>query len=248
METTIKRSETIAALATALATFQSEVSHPKKSASVSFGGTSYKYATLDGLIDTIKAHLAKNGLSYFQSANATETTIEITTLLMHKSGEWIESHPVSFSRPDNKPQTIGSLITYGRRYGLSAALGIASEEDDDGSKAQNATKNAKPSAPKKVAEKPKESFQTLENDDDNPDFVNEAEAERLEAEKLAKEPISEEQRTAILDLAKRKGITNGEVSEFNGLKKGQKLNKEQFLTTKEWLETMPDAKQSSLDL
>ena len=51
---------------------------------------------------------------------------------MHTSGEWIETDPLGLKAEKQTAQGTGSAVTYGRRYSLSAALGISSEDDDDG--------------------------------------------------------------------------------------------------------------------
>lgn len=115
--------------------FQGEVSAVTKD-----GNNPYfksKYATLENIIDTIRLPLQKNGLSFSQFPTGEN---ELVTILMHSSGEYLQS-TVKMAPKDNTPQGQGSAITYMRRYALSAILGIATEEDDDGNGA------SKPSAP-----------------------------------------------------------------------------------------------------
>lgn len=135
----MNKSESIKEIAAALNKFIGDVKQPKKNSKVStnykdkYGNwqkKEYSYSTLDELINSIKEPLHNNGLSVMQDVQ-TNGEIKITTLLMHVSGEWLESSPVTFQIPDNKPQTVGSLITYGRRYSLSAMLNLSSEEDTD---------------------------------------------------------------------------------------------------------------------
>lgn len=133
----MKRSESIAQLAAALAKFQKEVISPKNNADNPF--YSSKYAPLHEVINVIREPLAKNGLSYIQSTSTYDKNVTVTTLLMHESGEFIESEPLSLpglqvtkSGKELTPQGVGSAITYGRRYSLTAILGIASEDDTDG--------------------------------------------------------------------------------------------------------------------
>ena len=102
---------------------------------------------LDVLIDTAKPLLNKNGLSYIQSCSGDGQNITVTTLLMHSSGEWVETDPLTLKADKPTAQGAGSAITYGRRYALAAALGLASDEDDDGNHA------SKP--PQKPQEQPK---------------------------------------------------------------------------------------------
>ena len=59
---------------------------------------------------------------------------------MHESGEWIEYDPIKMKPVKNDPQSIGSAITYAKRYALSAIFGITSDQDDDGNEATQAKK------------------------------------------------------------------------------------------------------------
>ncbi|EJW14416.1 ERF family protein [Paenibacillus alvei] len=134
----LKRSESITNLAAALVKFQKEVVSPKNNANNPY--FSSKYAPLHEVINVIREPLAKYGLSYIQSTSTDEQNVTVTTLLMHESGEFVESEPLSLpglqvlkgGGKDFTPQGIGSAITYGRRYSLTAILGIASEDDTDG--------------------------------------------------------------------------------------------------------------------
>lgn len=90
---------------------------------------SYDYADLSDVIDGVKSVLSDNGLAYSQPIVSRDGQPELMTVLMHTSGEWIASScPV---RGGNTPQELGASITYARRYGLTAVLGIATEEDND---------------------------------------------------------------------------------------------------------------------
>lgn len=135
----MKRSESIKEIAIALCKFQAEVKNPSNNATNPMYKS--KYSTLDNVINTVKPVLAKYGLSYIQSPSTSEDGLHIgtTTLLMHESGEWIESDPIVL--PAYKlgkdavkiydAQAAGIAITYSRRYSLSALLGVSSEDDDD---------------------------------------------------------------------------------------------------------------------
>lgn len=135
----MKRSESIKEIAIALCKFQQEVKNPSNNASNPLYKS--KYSTLDNVINTVKPVLAKFGLSYIQSPSTSDDGLYIgtTTLLMHESGEWIESDPIVL--PAYKlgkdavkiydAQAAGIAITYSRRYSLSSLLGISSEDDDD---------------------------------------------------------------------------------------------------------------------
>ena len=76
-----------------------------------------------------------------QFASSDETgSIEVATLVMHSTGEYIEFPPVRMKPESNKPQAVGSAITYAKRYTLSAIFGITSDKDDDGNEATGLNK------------------------------------------------------------------------------------------------------------
>lgn len=95
-----------------------------------------KYADLASVWDAARPVLTGNGLSVTQTfANGTGgETVTVVTTLLHTSGQWISS-ALTLKPAKADPQGIGSAITYGRRYGLSAILGIVADEDDDGNAA-----------------------------------------------------------------------------------------------------------------
>lgn len=124
----MNKSESIKELAGALIAFQKEVGGVTKD------GTNphfrSKFATLDNVIATIKAPLIKNGLTFVQFPDGSG----LTTIIMHKSGEWISS-TADLLLDKQTPQGQGSAYTYGRRYALASAFGLATEIDDDGNAA-----------------------------------------------------------------------------------------------------------------
>jgi hypothetical protein len=154
----MRMSENISNLSTALSQFQGEVTNPHNAATNPQFRS--KYAPLDVVINTVKPVLAKYGLSFIQSTSTEGENVGVTTLLMHESGEWIESDTVYLPAYQLKgggikefnSQAIGSSMTYGRRYSLSAVLGLSSEDDDDANgqvfggnaAAPQPTTNAKP--------------------------------------------------------------------------------------------------------
>ena len=129
----MKRSESIAALAAALSATQGEMRHALKDSTGQIGQQKTKYADLASCWEACREPLSKNGISVAQTPSADGVKVTITTLLMHKSGEWIESELTMVST-QNTPQAIGSCITYARRYSLASIVGI-SPEDDDGTAA-----------------------------------------------------------------------------------------------------------------
>ena len=140
-ETTVTPESAIAYgyLAAALAKAQAEMQHPKKNKTAGAGSYKYTYSDLASLIDAIKIPLSKNGLSFTQapSVDVDKKTMTLTTTLLHSSGQSLTSS-LTVGLLDMKPQSIGSAITYSRRYALSAIVGVASEEDDDAQAAQGA--------------------------------------------------------------------------------------------------------------
>ncbi len=138
----IKKSETLSNLATALASFQAEVKNPANTADNPFYKS--RYAPLADVLHMVRPLLAKHGLSLVQAPGGDGELIEITTMLLHTSGEWLEFPPVVLKAERATPQGAGSAMTYGRRYGVSGVLAIASEDDDDGN-VYEVKKKGKPS-------------------------------------------------------------------------------------------------------
>ncbi|MGI5828446.1 MAG: ERF family protein [Patescibacteria group bacterium] len=146
----MQHSESIKELAAALVKAQAKITNAPQTKVNPFFKS--KYADLSTVIDTIKKPLTDNGLSVIQGNEVSENGVVITTMLLHESGEWIES---KLNMPITKqdPQAMGSAITYGRRYALSAIIGIASDEDDDANtqKSENASPKASVSTKQSVA-------------------------------------------------------------------------------------------------
>jgi hypothetical protein len=96
-----------------------------------------KYADLETVIAATAPALATQGVVVIQSPSTTERTVMVTTLLAHSSGEWLESDLTLPADQDNKfnAQTVGSAITYTRRYALLGMLNVSAEDDDDGNAA-----------------------------------------------------------------------------------------------------------------
>ena len=93
-----------------------------------------KYVSLDAIWNAIREPLTKNGLSVTQMGDWQDGTELLVTTIWHVSGEWISGvQPVTLDTTGrrNSSQEHGSAMTYLRRYALAAALGIASQDDDD---------------------------------------------------------------------------------------------------------------------
>jgi hypothetical protein len=95
-----------------------------------------RYADLAEIRDTVMPTLTKHGLALVQYTQINDAGFHLVTRLMHESGEYLESR---YLLPENteKPQAMGSAITYARRYMMASICGITAEEDDDGNAAQN---------------------------------------------------------------------------------------------------------------
>lgn len=138
-------SDTINELATALAKAQGEMGGAKKDAANPFFKS--KYADLASVRDACIGPLTKHGIAVLQSPSTSGPTVSVETMLLHTSGQWIKGE-VSCTAKDDSPQSVGSAITYLRRYALQSFAGVA-PEDDDGEAAQGrgTGKAAKAEAP-----------------------------------------------------------------------------------------------------
>jgi len=127
----MKKSESIIEISKAMVSFQKEVKQPFKDASNPFFKS--KYVPLESVVEAITDIAPKHGLSFTQWAlNDENGRVGVATLLMHESGEYIEYDPVFMQAEKQTPQGYGALITYIKRYTLSAIFGITSDQDDDG--------------------------------------------------------------------------------------------------------------------
>lgn len=99
------------------------------------GEYEYSYAELDAVIAATRPALSANGLAAVQSVKSDGKKVRIVTELLHESGQRLILGVLDLDG-DGTPQGMGSVITYGRRYSLAAALCVAAESDDDGQGAQ----------------------------------------------------------------------------------------------------------------
>jgi hypothetical protein len=131
----MQHSNTLGELAKALVAAQKEIKPAAKDSTNPFFHS--KYADLVSVWAACREPLTSHGLSVIQvPAEAGEGRIALQTMLLHTSGEFIIADPASTSLSKDDPQGVGSAITYLRRYGLSAMVGVVAEgEDDDGNAA-----------------------------------------------------------------------------------------------------------------
>lgn len=105
-----------------------------KTASGSVYSYKYKYAPLEEVHAAVAGPLADNGIARQQVLTDQDTALR--TILWHVSGEWMAcDYPIFKTRDGN--QGFASGVSYARRYGLSLVCGLAPEDDDDGSQADN---------------------------------------------------------------------------------------------------------------
>jgi hypothetical protein len=141
----MKMSETIGQIAAALSKAQGAIEDATKTGlNPAFKS---KYADLAAVRAVIREPLAKNDLAIVQGPRRADGGVEVETMLIHKSGEWIsESVFIPVTKWDAHGH--GSGITYGRRYGIMSILCIATEDDDGNS----AVEKGGPAAPKRKAD------------------------------------------------------------------------------------------------
>ena len=123
-------SETIGAIAPALIKAQSQMQGiTKEGKNPAFKS---KYVTLDSILDTLRPILTTNGLMLTQGSQEPQAmqAVTVESRIIHTSGEWIAT---TVTIPVTKPDAhgLGSALTYGRRYSVSALLAISADEDDD---------------------------------------------------------------------------------------------------------------------
>jgi hypothetical protein len=134
-------SESIGAIASALAKAQSELTNPEKSLIATIrspfpreGDRTFRYASLSSGLDIVRKTLGKHEIATVQTtAIDTEAgLIRLTTLLVHSSGEWVSSDwPVCPVAETAAAHKMGAALTYARRYALFTVVGIAGEDDLD---------------------------------------------------------------------------------------------------------------------
>jgi hypothetical protein len=133
-------SESVAAIATALAKAQTELSNPEKAMlgtvynNRSDSPQSFRYASLASGLDIVRKALGGHQIAIAQTTDIDRAsgTVNLTTLLLHTSGEWISSDwPVCQLSETSAPRRMGAALTYARRYALFTMVGIAGDDDLD---------------------------------------------------------------------------------------------------------------------
>ena len=136
-----RSSESVAALASALAKAQAELVNPEKSLVATIrtgrpgdGECSFRYAPLSSGLDIVRKTLGQHEIATMQTTAVDQAggLVNLTTMLAHASGEWIASDwPVCPIAEMANPQRMGAALTYARRYALFTLVGIAGEDDLD---------------------------------------------------------------------------------------------------------------------
>jgi ERF superfamily len=136
-----RSSESVAALASALAKAQAELTNPEKSLTATIctgrpgeGERSFRYAPLSSGLDIVRKTLGQHEIATLQTTaiDYPAGIVNLTTTLAHASGEWIASDwPVCPIAETANPQRMGAALTYARRYALFTLVGIAGEDDID---------------------------------------------------------------------------------------------------------------------
>jgi hypothetical protein len=126
----IHMSPTVGELAKALAAAQAELEPAKRDATNPHFRS--KYADLSACWDAVRAPLARHGLAVSQLPSLDGDVVRLTTMLLHTSGEFIGSDAAVRIAKHDAP-SVGSALTYLRRYSLSAIVGLSTEDDDGAS-------------------------------------------------------------------------------------------------------------------
>src|SRR5450830_1398252 len=136
-----RSSESIAALATALAKAQGELVNPEKTLVATVHtdrrgelARTFRYAPLSSGLEIVRKTLGHHEIATMQTTAIDQATgmVNLTTVLAHASGEWIASDwPVCPLSDTATPRRMGAALTYARRYALFTLVGIAGEDDID---------------------------------------------------------------------------------------------------------------------
>ena len=136
-----RSSESVGALAAALAKAQAEIVNPEKSLTATIvspfpreGTRTFRYAPLSSGLDLVRKCLGQHEIATVQATTIDRDSgvIRLTTTLVHASGEWVSSDwPVCPVSETAAPHRLGAALTYARRYALFTLVGIAGEDDLD---------------------------------------------------------------------------------------------------------------------
>lgn len=190
-------SEQIGEVAAALAAFQGSVPDILKGREVEVamktgGKYKFRYAELNDIYSAIRKPMADNGLSVTHLPGKDDTGNYLETRVIHSSGQWIGCR-LPLKPEEQTLKGLGSALTYLRRYSLSAILGIAADEDDDGAAAERGEAVAKVKEKRQQAPRPASlrdqiiSHINAETDPEKMGSYTARIAQRLEEKKLSEE-------------------------------------------------------------
>lgn len=91
-----------------------------------------RYSNISSVWESIRGPLTENGLTVWQDVITCDKTVSVTTRVVHQSGQWVEFGPLIIPLARLDAQVIGSATSYAKRYALCAAVGVVSDDDDDG--------------------------------------------------------------------------------------------------------------------
>src|SRR5690242_16573446 len=136
-----RSSASIAALASALAKAQIQLTNPEKSLVGTIepqrgegSARQFRYAPLSSGLEIVRKTLGQHEIATVQTTAVDQAAgiVNLTTILAHSSGEWIASDwPVCPVTETATPYRMGAALTYARRYALFTLVGIAGEDDLD---------------------------------------------------------------------------------------------------------------------
>src|SRR5580704_2341140 len=168
-----RSSESIGAIAAALAKAQAELTNPEKSLIATIRAShprendqTFRYAALSSGLDIVRKALSGHEIATVQTTAIDKEVglIRLTTTLAHSSGEWLSSEwPVCAISETATPRRMGAALTYARRYALFTLVGIAGEDDLDAPDlnpifklgfrpGQNAPSSARDTGPRAISE------------------------------------------------------------------------------------------------
>ena len=181
------KSEQLNELFTALTKAQAEMECASKSKKNPFFKS--KYADFAEYIKASRIALTNNNLCVMQRMTVEDGTSYLCSILGHTSGQYVESK-MKISPAKNDVQSMGSYITYIKRYSYAALVGVATEDDD----AELAMSHYRQTTPKRYESNSssdiisKEQLEQLEDElKDNPELIKEI-LEKMGLKTLAQMP------------------------------------------------------------
>ena len=167
-----------------------------------------KYFTFSSVWESIRQPLTNCGLTVWQDVITEEKSVSVITRVIHESGQWVEFGPLSIPLMKFDAQAIGSATSYAKRYSLCAAVGVVSDDDDDGEKAVEPMRkiysqsNGEKPSPPAYAPKPAESPKAVE---EKVETISPAQSEEL---KLLKSTASQEVSLKVDRLLAERNLKN----------------------------------------